>query len=63
YLSGLDGGVEGMRIGILSEGFGWPGLSEEDVDASVREAAGVFVELGAEVGEVSVPLHRGGIHI
>ena len=63
YLSGLDGGVEGMRIGILSEGFGWPGLSEEDVDASVREAAGVFRELGAEVGEVSVPLHRDGIHI
>jgi amidase len=52
-----------MRIGILSEGFGWPGLSEEDVDASVREAAGAFGELGAEVGEVSVPLHRGGIHI
>ena len=63
YLSGLDGGVEGMRIGILSEGFGWPGLSEEDVDASVRKTAGIFGELGAEVGEVSVPLHRDGIHI
>ncbi len=63
YLSGLDGGVEGMSIGILSEGFGWPGLSEEDVDVSVREAAGIFRELGAEVGEVSVPLHQDGIHI
>nr|WP_207956284.1 amidase [Rubrobacter marinus] len=63
YLSDLDGGVEGVRIGVLSEGFGWPGLSEEDVDASVREAAEVLRGLGAEVGEVSVPLHRDGIHI
>ncbi len=63
YLSGLEDGVEGMRIGLLSEGFGWPELSQADVDASVREAADVLRELGAEVGEVSVPLHRDGIHI
>jgi len=63
YLQDLDGVVEGMKIGVLTEGFGWPGLSEEDVDEVVREASRKFGELGAEVSEVSVPLHRDGIHI
>ena len=63
YLGDLDGGVEGMKIGVLTEGFGWPDLSEEDVDEAVREASRTFAELGAEVEEVSVPLHRDGIHI
>ncbi len=63
YSENLDVDVSGLRIGVLSEGFGWPGLSEEDVDESVRRAARVFEELGAEVEEVSVPLHRDGIHI
>ena len=63
YLGDLDGGVEGMKIGVLTEGFGWPDLSEEDVDEAVRGAARGFAELGAEVSEVSVPMHRDGIHI
>ena len=52
-----------MRIGVLTEGFGWPELSEEDVDDAVRGAARVFGELGAVVEEVSLPMHRDGIHI
>jgi amidase len=63
YLNDLDGGVEGMKIGVLAEGFGWPDLSEEDVDDAVQEASRTFAELGAEVSEVSVPMHRDGIHI
>ncbi|HZC18232.1 MAG TPA: amidase family protein, partial [Rubrobacteraceae bacterium] len=63
YLGALDGGVEGMKIGVLTEGFGWPDLSEEDVDEAVRGAAQGFAQLGAEVSEVSVPMHRDGIHI
>jgi len=63
YLGDLDDGVEGMKIGVLTEGFGWPDLSEEDVDEAVREASHTFAALGAEVEEVSVPLHRDGIHI
>src|SRR5919202_2497273 len=63
YSEALTGNAEGMRIGILAEGFGWPGLSEEDVDEAVREASGAFGELGAQVEEVSVPMHRDGIHI
>lgn len=63
YSENLDVDTTGLRIGVLSEGFGWTGLSEEDVDESVRGAARVFEELGAEVEEVSIPLHRDGIHI
>jgi amidase len=44
-------------------GFDWPGLSEEDVGEAVREAAGKFDALGVEVSEVSVPMHRDGMHI
>jgi amidase len=63
YLEDLEGGVEGMKIGVLAEGFGWPELSEEDSDEAVREASRVFAGLGAEVAEVSVPMHRDGIHV
>ncbi|MBA2693786.1 MAG: amidase [Rubrobacter sp.] len=63
YLGGLEGGVEGMRIGVVSEGFAWPGLTEDDVDDAVRSAAEEFGKLGAEVSEVSIPLHRDGVHI
>lgn len=63
YRGSLDSGVEGLRIGILTEGFDWPGLSEDDVDESVRSASAAFTDAGAEVVEVSVPFHRDGIHI
>jgi amidase len=59
----LERGVEGLRVGILSEGFGWPGASEADVDEAVRAAARSFGELGASVSEVSVPMHRDGLAI
>src|SRR5215217_22705 len=63
YRGSLDDGVQGLRIGVVSEGFGWPNLSEEDVDETVRRSAQLFENLGAEVSEVSVPLHRDGLHI
>ena len=49
--------LEGLRIGVLTEGFGLP-ASEGDVDAAVRGAAGVLEQLGARVTDVSVPEHR-----
>lgn len=63
YTGAASGDAQGLRIGVVSEGFGWPDLSEGDVDETVRRSAGVFRDLGAEVEEVSVPLHRDGIHI
>lgn len=62
YSQELGAGARGLRIGVVPEGFGWQGLSEPDVDEAVREAAGRFESLGAEVREVSVPLHRQGVH-
>lgn len=63
YSEALGGDAAGLRIGIVSEGFGWEGASEEDVDEAVRAGAQRFTEVGAEVAEVSVPWHRDGIHL
>lgn len=62
YSQELARGARGLRIGIVREGFGWPGVSETDVDEVVREAAHRFANLGAQVREISVPLHREGVH-
>ncbi len=56
YTQMLDGGVEGLRIGMLREGFGAVN-SEPDVDAKVRAASRRFADLGAHIEEVSVPMH------
>jgi amidase len=60
YLEALEGGVEGLRIGVLVEGFGVD-LSEPEVDGAVRDAADRLSSLGAEVTEVSVPEHGLGL--
>src|SRR6266540_2375315 len=62
YTEALAGGVEGLRIAIIKEGFGHPN-SEGDVDAHVREAAQRFAKLGAIVDEVSVPTHTLGFPV
>ena len=62
YSELLEGGVGGMRIGVLKEGFGHPN-SEADVDAANRAAADILAKLGAEVREVSIPMHAIGAAI
>ena len=62
YTKQLTGDARGLRIGIVKEGFGWPN-SEPDVDAMVREAAQRLTRAGGTVNEISIPLHRDGIHI
>lgn len=57
YRAALTGDVTGLRVGILTEGFGHP-RSLPEVDAQVRSAAQRFTEIGCSVGEVSVPWHR-----
>jgi amidase len=63
YSQALNGDVKGLRIGIVREGFSWPNVSEPDVDAMVREAAQRFTRAGATVTDISIPLHRDGMHI
>jgi amidase len=59
YTPSLTKGCEGLRIGVVAEGFGWQN-SEEDVDASVRNGAALLGTLGAQVTDVNIPLHRQG---
>jgi amidase len=63
YASALEVGASGLRVGVLSEGFGIPDASEPDVDAAVRAAADVLAGAGASVEEVSIPLHSDGLAI
>jgi amidase len=63
YTKALTGDVKGLRIGILQEGFGFPGQSEADVDNRVKQSAESFGKLGAKVSTVSVPMHLDGLHI
>ncbi len=56
YTSALGLGVNGLRIGVLKQGFGHRN-SEPDVDATVRAAAKRFEAMGAIIDDVSVPEH------
>ena len=55
--------MDGLKVAVVKEGFSWDGVSEEDVDAKVRESAESFKKLGANVKEISIPMHRDGVHI
>ncbi len=59
YTEALGAGIQGMKIGVVTEGFGLAN-SEEDVDQKVRAAAEKLASLGAEVSEVSIPMHLKG---
>jgi amidase len=63
YSQSLEAGADGLRVGVLSEGFEIPDASEPDVDAAVRGAADALAGAGADVEEVSVPMHRDGLAI
>ncbi|MEX2518226.1 MAG: amidase [Paracoccaceae bacterium] len=56
YIAALDQGVQGLRIGVLSQGFGHP-ESDPVVDAKVRVAISSLEKLGADIIEVSAPAH------
>ncbi|HWS93660.1 MAG TPA: amidase [Mycobacterium sp.] len=62
YRAALTGDVAGLRVGILTEGFGQPG-SLPEVDDLVRSTAQRFTEIGCTVGEISVPWHRRALHL
>ncbi len=56
YTDGIGRGIDGLRIGVLREGFGHA-LSEPEVDECVRAAAAQLGRLGARVEEISIPEH------
>ncbi len=54
YLTALDDGVKGMKVGVsMTMGFA---AVDEEVEESVRSAAQAFEELGAEVADVPLKL-------
>ena len=63
YTEALTGDINGLRLGIVEEGFGIDGISEKDVDEAVTEAAHGYEKLGAQVKKISIPWHRDGLHI
>src|SRR6266851_7561584 len=63
FLTGLEAGAAGLRLGVVEEGFAIPGLSQPEVDETVRAAVGVLAAAGAEVTPVSIPWHRDGMHV
>ena len=63
YDADSDGGVDGLRVGVVAEGFGHDGLSDPAVDATVRETVARLRDAGAVVEDVSVPWHRHGMAI
>src|SRR5262249_22645160 len=63
FTSGLDVGATGLRVGVVAEGFGFPGLSQPDVEETVRAAIDTLAGAGAIVSQVSVPWHRDGMHV
>jgi amidase len=62
YTNALTGDARGMKIAVVKEGFGLPN-SETDVDAMVKKGAAIFRDLGAQVDEVSIPMHLAGLAI
>jgi len=62
YLGRLNDGVAGLRIGVLREGFGHAN-SDPESDLVVRQAIEHYRRLGAEVTEVSLPMHLVGCAI
>jgi amidase len=56
YSRRLEGTVKDLRIAVVKEGFDRP-TSEEAVDEKVYAAANRFAGMGAQVEEVSIPMH------
>jgi len=62
YAEAVQGASPDMTVGVVSEGFG-RSETEPGVDETVRDALDSFEAAGAEVTEVSVPMHSDGLTI
>jgi amidase len=63
YLAEAEAGIAGLRIAVVAEGFGIPGLSQPGVDETVRAAVAALAAAGGVVSEISIPWHRDGLHV
>jgi amidase len=59
YTEALIDTIKGLKIGVVTEGFGHA-VSEPDVDALVRKGAERLKKLGAKIQEISIPMHLAG---
>jgi amidase len=57
YTKALEDDARGLKIGVVKEGFGHHN-SDPVVDAKVRAGADKLANLGAEVIDVSIPMHE-----
>lgn len=62
YTEALGQSIEGLRIGVVSEGFGHA-ISSPEVDTGVDSATPAFEKLGARVERISIPMHKSGAAI
>ncbi len=62
YTEALKQGIEGLRIGVVREGFNLPNATP-GLDAKVKAAADKLGSLGARLVPVSVPMHLDGAAI
>jgi amidase len=63
YLAALDTSPRGLRIGVLGEGFGIPGVSDPGVDDAVRAAVDTLRGAGLIAEDVSLPWHTDAMHL
>jgi aspartyl-tRNA(Asn)/glutamyl-tRNA(Gln) amidotransferase subunit A len=57
YREGLDSGVQGLRIGVVTDWIDGEGV-QQGVTERVRAAIDSLARLGAEIGEISLPSFR-----
>ena len=62
YTESLSGRVEGLKVGVIKEGFE-TSASEKDVDAAVRKALKEMATLEINVEEVSVSAHATALNV
>jgi amidase len=62
YVAELGRGADGLRVGVVAEGFGRDN-SEQAVDATVRAAADTLASAGMSAEEVSIPWHLDGLRV
>jgi amidase len=63
YVAALGADPAGLRVGVVTEGFGILDVSEPGVDRAVRSAASRLSEAGIDVTEISIPWHRHGLDV